>query len=110
MATSWTSAPALASRCFRSTAPRARRFFVEQTGYIRAITQWVLAHAIAQCAEWRCAGLPMNVSINISTRDLMDATLPDRVAELLRRHRCSAQWISLEITESAVLDDPTHAI
>ena len=84
--------------------------FAEQTGYIRAITQWVLAHAIAQCAEWRFNGLPMNVSINLSARDLMDATLPDRVAALLQRHRCAAQWISLEITESAILDDPAHAI
>ncbi|MDQ6916549.1 MAG: EAL domain-containing protein [Pseudomonadota bacterium] len=84
--------------------------FAEQTGYIRAITQWVLAHAIAQCAVWRYDGLRMNVSINISARDLMDATLPDRVAALLRRHRCSAQWIALEITESAILDDPAHAI
>jgi len=84
--------------------------FAEQTGYIRTITQWVLAHAIAQCAEWRLDGLRMNVSINLSTRDLMDATLPDRVVALLKRHRCSAQWITLEITESAVLDDPAHAI
>jgi diguanylate cyclase (GGDEF)-like protein len=84
--------------------------FAEQTGYIRAITQWVLAHAIAQCAKWRLDGLPMNVSINLSTRDLMDVTLPDRVVALLKRHRCSAQWITLEITESAVLDDPAHAI
>ena len=84
--------------------------FAEQTGYIRAITQWVLAHAIAQCAEWRLDGLRMNVSINLSTRDLMDATLPDRFVELLKRHRCSARWITLEITESAVLDDPAHGI
>ncbi|HXL84041.1 MAG TPA: EAL domain-containing protein, partial [Casimicrobiaceae bacterium] len=84
--------------------------FAEQTGYIRAITQWVLAHAIAQCAKWRLDGLAMNVSINLSTRDLMDATLPDRFVALLKRHRCSAQWITLEITESAVLDDPAHAI
>jgi diguanylate cyclase (GGDEF)-like protein len=84
--------------------------FAEQTGYIRAITQWVLARAIAQCAEWRLDGLPMNVSINLSTRDLMDAMLPDRFVALLKRHRCSAQWITLEITESAVLDDPAHAI
>jgi EAL domain-containing protein (putative c-di-GMP-specific phosphodiesterase class I) len=52
----------------------------------------------------------MNVSINLSARDLMDATLPDRFAALLQRHRCAAQWIALEITESAVLDDPAHAI
>jgi diguanylate cyclase (GGDEF)-like protein len=84
--------------------------FAEQTGYIRAITHWVLAHAVAQCAEWRFSGLRMNVSINLSARDLMDATLPDRVATLLHRHKCAAQWISLEITESAILDDPAHAI
>jgi diguanylate cyclase (GGDEF)-like protein len=84
--------------------------FAEQTGYIRAITQWVLAHAIAQCAQWRLDGLPMNVSINLSTRDLMDSTLPDRFVALLKGNRCSAQWITLEITESAVLDDPAHAI
>jgi len=40
----------------------------------------------------------------------MDAELPDRFAALLRRHRCAAPWIGLEITESAILDDPAHAI
>jgi diguanylate cyclase (GGDEF)-like protein len=84
--------------------------FAEQTGYIRAITQWVLGHAVAQCAAWRNQGLPMNVSINISARDLMDAELPDRFAALLEREGCAAQWIALEITESGILDDPGHAI
>jgi EAL domain-containing protein (putative c-di-GMP-specific phosphodiesterase class I) len=84
--------------------------FAEQTGYIRAITQWVLTHAIAQCAMWRGEGLPINVSINLSARDVMDDTLPDRVAALLQVHGCAAQWISLELTESAILDDPGHAV
>ena len=52
----------------------------------------------------------MNVSINISARDLMDAELPDKFAALLQRYSCAAQWIGLEITESAILDDPGHAI
>jgi len=84
--------------------------FAEETGYIWAITQWVLAHAIAQCAQWRRDGLPMNISINISAHDLMDAELPDRFVALLERHGCAAEWITLEITESAVLDDPGHGI
>ena len=84
--------------------------FAEQTGYIRAITQWVMARAIAQCSAWRGDDLPMNVSINISARDLVDLELPDRVEALLRKHGCAAQWITLEITESAILDDPDHAI
>ncbi|HSQ80213.1 MAG TPA: EAL domain-containing protein, partial [Casimicrobiaceae bacterium] len=82
----------------------------EQTGYIRAITRWVLARAVRQCSAWRRDGLPMNLSINISARDLMDAELPDRFADLLRRENCAAQWITLEITESAILDDPGHAV
>ncbi len=84
--------------------------FAEQTGYIRAITQWVIEHAVAQCAEWRRRGLPTNVSINISARDLMDGELPDRFAALLKREGCAVDWISFEITESAILDDPGHAI
>ena len=52
----------------------------------------------------------MNVSINISARDLMDAELPERFARLLQAHGCAAHWITLEITESAILDDPGHAI
>ncbi len=84
--------------------------FAEQTGYIRAITHWVLAHAIAQCAAWRSEGLPMNVSINISARDLMDDQLPEKFSALLSEHGCAARWLSLEITESAILDDPGRAI
>jgi diguanylate cyclase (GGDEF)-like protein len=84
--------------------------FAEQTGSIRAITHWVVAHAVEQCAKWRRDGLTMNVSINISARDLMDAELPVRFASVLEQHECKAQWIALEITESAIFDDPGHAI
>jgi len=84
--------------------------FAEQTGYIRAITQWVLSHAVMQCAQWRTEGLPVCISVNLSARDLMDAELPELFAALLRRHRCAAPWIGLEITESAILDDPAHAV
>jgi diguanylate cyclase (GGDEF)-like protein len=84
--------------------------FAEQTGYIRAVTQWVLGRVIAQCAQWRSDQIPMNVSINISAHDLMDADLADHFAALLERHGCAARWITLEITESAILADPAHGI
>jgi diguanylate cyclase (GGDEF)-like protein len=84
--------------------------FAEQTGYIRAITQWVLAHAVKQCAAWRAEGLLMNVSVNLSARDLMDPELPERFHAMLDQSFCAARWFTLEITESAILDDPAHAI
>ena len=84
--------------------------FAEQTGHIRAVTQWVLARVVAQCALWRKEPLPMNVSINLSAQDLIDDELPDHFAALLDRHGCAAGWITLEITESAILDDPDRGI
>ena len=48
----------------------------------------MIAHAVAQCVEWRSRGLPMNVSINLSARDLGDHDLPDRLEALLARERC----------------------
>ena len=84
--------------------------FAEQTGFIRAITQWVLATAVRQCAQWRREGLGMHVSVNISARDLLNSELVERFGELLAEHGCHAAWIGLEITESAILDDPGHAL
>ena len=82
----------------------------EQTGFIRTITQWVLDHAIAQCAEWRNRGLPMNVSVNISANDLVNSDLPARLTQMLRKGGCSAQWITLEVTENAIVGEPGHAL
>jgi EAL domain-containing protein (putative c-di-GMP-specific phosphodiesterase class I) len=84
--------------------------FAEQTGYIRAITQRVLTRAIAQCAAWRADGLPVNVSVNLSPRDLMDSELAERFRAMLEENFCAARWFTFEITESAILDDPAHAI
>ncbi len=52
----------------------------------------------------------MNVSVNISARDLVDNELPVRLKELLERESCSAQWLSLEITENAIVGEPGHAL
>jgi EAL domain-containing protein (putative c-di-GMP-specific phosphodiesterase class I) len=40
----------------------------------------------------------------------MDSDLPDYFAALLERHGCVARWFTLEITESAILSDPSHGI
>jgi len=83
--------------------------FAEQTGYIRVITQWVVRRAVAQCALWRRQGLAVNLAINLSARDVVDAELPERLHALLEAERASASWFTFEITESAILDDPGHA-
>ncbi|MDP3871881.1 MAG: EAL domain-containing protein [Methyloversatilis sp.] len=84
--------------------------FAEQTGYVKAITLWVMNAAIRQCGLWLRAGLEVNVSLNISARDLLNPDLPTSFIEMLQRHGCESRLITLEITESAVLDDPLRAL
>jgi diguanylate cyclase (GGDEF)-like protein len=84
--------------------------FAEQTGYIKAITLWVLNRSIAQCSQWRRDGLAINFSINLSTRDLLNPELEQKLKDMLVRHDCKPEWITLEITESAIIDDPDRAL
>jgi diguanylate cyclase (GGDEF)-like protein len=84
--------------------------FAEQTGYIKVITRWVVNKALEQSAAWRAAGIELDVSINVSARDLISADLPHTFSTLLERHRVNPESIWVEITESALMDDPVHAM
>jgi diguanylate cyclase (GGDEF)-like protein len=84
--------------------------FAEQTGFIREITPWVLDEAIRQLAAWQQDGLDIVVSANLSTLDLLDPGLPLYVDALLKRHGVAAHRLCLEITESALMDDPALAL
>lgn len=82
----------------------------EATGYVRTLTGWVLETAIGQCAAWRAAGLDLATAINISTRDLDDERLPERVAALLAAAAVPPARLIIEITESGVMAEPRRAI
>ncbi len=83
--------------------------FAEASGYIKVLTHWVLTEAIRQCAQWLSNGLQLQISVNISARDLMSRDLPEQIAALLAEHCVPAGLICLEITESGFMDDPAHA-
>ena len=84
--------------------------YAEQTGFVRQVTGWMLAHAIAQCGRWCEQGMPLQVSINISTRDLADEALPGLLVRLLAQHGVPPELICLEITESSFMQDPERAL
>jgi diguanylate cyclase (GGDEF)-like protein len=85
--------------------------FAERTGYIKVLTRQVLDGAFCQCAEWLDRGLSVGISVNISARDLHTADFLAGVTDLLQRHRTvDAKRICLEVTESAVMEDPSHAL
>jgi diguanylate cyclase (GGDEF)-like protein len=84
--------------------------FAEQTGYISAITRWVLARAIAQGGEWNREGMGVRVSVNISARDLrQEDALVHFIAAELAAAELPPGLLCLEITESGLMDDPRSA-
>jgi diguanylate cyclase (GGDEF)-like protein len=84
--------------------------FAEQTGYIKAVTRWVLDQVFRQCAAWRAGGLDLRVAVNISARDLHNPDFPHVLAELAAAHRLAPDQVALEVTESSVMEDPAHAL
>ena len=82
--------------------------FAEKTGFVRELTGWVFDDAARQWPALQAAGL-QRVSVNLSARDLMDLALPERLDAILARRRVPAAVFCLEITESAIMDDPQRA-
>jgi diguanylate cyclase (GGDEF)-like protein len=84
--------------------------FSEQTGFIGKITLWVIERALRQSKQWRSKGLEVNISVNVSARDLLSAELPEAFAKLLAAYEVSPQHISLEVTESTIMSEPARAL
>ncbi|RDI73742.1 GGDEF: diguanylate cyclase (GGDEF domain-containing protein) [Gaiella occulta] len=80
----------------------------EQTGIIQPLTRFVLDEALGQSKTWEGEGRHVNVAVNLSTRNLHEPTLPDEVAELLRKWDLPGERLTLEITESAIMSDPAQ--
>ena len=83
--------------------------FAEQTGFVRHLTLWMFEEVARLLADPRTQGTTLRVSVNLSTRDLLDPELSHRLAEILVRHGVAASAFCLEITESAIMDDPQRA-
>ena len=84
--------------------------FAEQTGFIRQMTMWVFEEAARHWLLLQAEGIPLVLSVNLSTRDLLDTELPQKFDALLVKHRVPAEAFCLEITESAIMDDPQRAL
>ena len=82
--------------------------FAEQTGFIRHLTIWMLGEVAR--LQGSLAGLGVErISVNLSTRDLMDNELCAKLDALMRQHGARPEGFCLEITESAIMDDPNKA-
>ncbi len=82
---------------------------VEQSGSMGRLTEIVLELAVDQLAKWDAAGLAITVAVNLSTSDLLDDDLPNRISSLLSKHSVPVSALELEITESVLMADPGRA-
>ncbi len=84
----------------------------EETGLIGAIGEWVLSEACAQMSLWQRTQKdpPLTISVNLSSKQFMQPDLVKRVAAILRDTGLAPRYLKLEITESAVMEDPALAV
>jgi len=84
----------------------------EQHGLIEPLGRWVLHEAVDQLRRWRDAGLAMGdmaMSVNVSRVQLSRPGLAEEIFEVLSARGIPPQQFVIEVTESAVMDDPAVA-
>ena len=81
---------------------------LEQSGLIRRFTAWVLDEAIRQCTTWQDLGLDLGMAVNLSMYNLRDSQLTAQLAMLQKMWKPPVGALMMEVTESAVMNDPHH--
>jgi diguanylate cyclase (GGDEF)-like protein len=83
----------------------------EATDLIIDLDRWVLAHAVGQIARWTDDPIlgGVNVSVNVSGRHLISEQLASHLAEILSSNGVAASSLTIEITETVLLNDLTVA-
>jgi EAL domain-containing protein (putative c-di-GMP-specific phosphodiesterase class I) len=83
----------------------------ERTGLIARIDAWVMRQACQQMCQWQQAGVKLSfVAVNVSSRLFAGRELYQQVAQVLRETGLDPDCLELEVTESAVMEDPEVAL
>jgi EAL domain-containing protein (putative c-di-GMP-specific phosphodiesterase class I) len=80
----------------------------EETGLIVGVSEWALNAALEQSRSWG-GGVDLPVAVNLSMQNLQDKNLPVLIATLLERHVVRAESLKIEVTETALMADPTRS-
>lgn len=92
-------------------APGAFIHVAEEAGLITDVGTWVLDRGCRTLADWhdRFPGSGVSISLNLSPRDLLQPSLIPMLTELLHETGLDARHVKLEITETAVMENPEMA-
>lgn len=78
---------------------------MEETGLINGVGKWVLQEACLFAVRSEKCGSPIQVAINLSPRQFKFENMVEQIEQILTETQCSPNWIELEVTESALVDD-----
>ena len=78
----------------------------EETGVIMQLTRWAIDQGIGDLAALTAEHPELTLAVNISARDLSSANLAHQITEALQRHGLPANRLTLELTETAAMEDP----
>jgi EAL domain-containing protein (putative c-di-GMP-specific phosphodiesterase class I)/ActR/RegA family two-component response regulator len=82
----------------------------EESGLIVEVTDFVFRAAMEQARVWFAKGLYMELGVNLSAQFLGDLGFPDRLLTLVREHNLDPSMLTLELTETAAMNDPAVAL
>ncbi|MBN3861142.1 EAL domain-containing protein [Pseudomonas frederiksbergensis] len=83
----------------------------ERTGLIAEIDAWVMRQACQQMCQWQAGGVALSfVAVNVSSRLFARRELYQQVAQVLHDTGLDPAYLELEVTESAVMEDPEVAL
>jgi len=89
-------------------------FFIpaaEETQLIMPIGEWVLRQVCQQLIQWQHAGYPsIKIAVNVSARQFFQSDIVDIVRTVIRETKISPEWLEIELTESAVVQNMDKAI
>ncbi len=82
----------------------------EETGTILPLGDWILYQACSDAAAWHAAGYPLQIAVNLSTKQLQQKELVETVRDTLEETGLDPKYLELEITASMVMGNVEKSI
>ena len=82
----------------------------EEMGLIDAIGEWVVEEICKQDAEWRSEGLELEISFNLSPRQLWQSDPVGKICAQIAAAGADPSRITVEVTESTAMNDPDRTL